>query len=111
MATLAARSKQLPSAAELLGAAMTLRAGEPLTHVEERMHAETLGLLGDLDGWEAVYDDGRDLGLEAAVALGLKTAAAGRAAAPGGSAPAAGRDKTLPGLVAGAGAGVDQVRP
>ena len=108
VATLAARSGELSRAAVLLGAAMTLRADEPLTRVEERMHAETLALLGERAGWEQAYRDGCGLELEAAVALGLRTAAG--YVAPGADAgpPAGARDETQRGLVAGA---VDHVRP
>ncbi len=62
--------------AELLGAAMTLRAGEPLTRVEERLRAEALRLLGDMDALEDAYAAGCRRSLESAVALGLATAAA-----------------------------------
>ncbi len=102
LATIAAHAGRSARAAELLGAGMTLRAGEPLTRVEQRLHSEALRLLGDMHAWEGAYDDGCRRSLESAVALGLQTADACRAAA---------RDKTLPGLVAGAGTAVDQVRP
>lgn len=99
LATIAAHCGDPARAAELLGAAMTLRAGEPLTRVEERLHAEALRLLGDMQALERPYADGCHRSLEAAVALGLQTADAYRAAA---------RDKRLD-LVAGA--AVDHVRP
>jgi predicted ATPase/DNA-binding SARP family transcriptional activator len=107
LATIAAHAGHCARAAELLGAAMTLRAGEPLTRVEERLHAAATGQLGA--AWDASYEAGGRHSLEAAVALGLQTAGWCRVGEP----PAAAHDKTGQGLVAGAGAGtaVDHVRP
>jgi tetratricopeptide (TPR) repeat protein len=102
LATIAAHGGHAARAAELLGAAMTLRAGEPLTRVEERLHAEALRLLGDMSALEHAYAAGCRRSLEAAVALGLRTADECCAAA---------HDKTLPGLVVSAGTAVDHVRP
>jgi len=73
LATIAARTGQRARGAELLGAAVTLRAQEPPTRVEERLHAQTMLLL---DGsWEHAYEAGCRCSLEEAVALGLDTAA------------------------------------
>lgn len=79
VATIAARAGQPQRAAELLAAAMTLRAGEPLTRVEQRLHAEATALLRRDDearSLEPARAAGCRLGLEQAVALGTETAAA-----------------------------------
>ncbi len=100
IATIAARTGRAARAAELLGAAMTLRAGEPLTRVEERLHAQATALLGDAR--DDAYARGCRCSLEAAVALGLAIAQECGSAA---------RDESLPGLVASAGPAADHVRP
>jgi predicted ATPase/DNA-binding SARP family transcriptional activator len=77
LATIAAHAGEPARAAKLLGAAMTLRAEEPLTRVEERLHSQAMQLLRHSDttaSWERSYAAGCRCGLEEAVALGLETA-------------------------------------
>ena len=107
LATIAAHAGDPARTAKLLGAAMTLRADEPLTRVEERLNSQAMQVLrhGD-DGvsWERAYAAGCRCGLEEAVALGLETAS--RYSAPlatGPRGPAASAATLL--------ADVDQVRP
>ena len=77
LATIAANAGQATRAAELVGAATTLRAEEPLSTIEQRLHFQAINRSRhelEVHAWQHAYDAGCRCTLEQAVALGITTA-------------------------------------